>query len=196
MSEPLACCIHGIDLAQIKVGDTVCIVGGGAIGLLLLQLVRMSGAAKIVVSEPNAVRREKALELGADLCIDPLEDGWYEKYTAFAGEGAEVVIECAGNRAAVHSAFTFAKKGAMVLLFSVPSVGATYDLPLMDVFKKELTIRGTFVNPDTHQRAVNLINSGRIQIAPIITHTFGLDQLPEAIDMQVSAESIKVIVKA
>ena len=196
MSEPLACCIHGIDLAQIKVGDTVCIVGGGAIGLLLLQLVRMSGAAKIVVSEPNAVRREKALELGADLCINPLEEDCYEKYTAFMGEGAEVVIECAGNRAAVTSAFRFAKKGAMILLFSVPSVGATYDLPLMDVFTKELTIRGTFVNPDTHQRAVNLINSGRNQIAPIITHTFGLNELPEAIDMQVSAESIKVIVKA
>ena len=196
MSEPLACCIHGIDLAQIKVGDTVCLVGGGAIGLLLLQLVRMSGAAKIVVSEPNEIRRQKAMELGADLCINPLEEGAYEKYTAFVGDGADVVIECAGNRAAVDSAFKFAKRGAMILLFSVPSVGATYDLPLMDVFKKELTIRGTFVNPDTHLRAVNLINSGRIQIAPIITHTFGLDQLPEAIDMQVSAESIKVIVKA
>ena len=197
MSEPLACCIHGIDLAQIKLGDTVCVVGGGAIGLLLLQLARMSGASKIVVSEPNEVRREKALQLGADFCINPLEEGYYEKYLDFiGGDGADVVIECAGNRAAVHSAFTFAKKGAMILLFSVPSVGAMYDLPLMDVFKKELTIRGTFVNPDTHLRAVQLINSGRIQIAPIITHTFSLDQLPEAIDMQVSAESIKVIVKA
>ena len=197
MSEPLACCIHGIDLAEIKLGDTVCVVGGGAIGLLLLQLAKMSGASKIVVSEPNEIRRQKAMELGADMCINPLEEGHYEKYIDFiGGDGADVVIECAGNRAAVNSAFKFAKKGAMILLFSVPSVGATYDLPLMDVFKKELTIRGTFVNPDTHQRAVNLINSGRIKIEPIITHTFGLDQLPEAIDMQVSSESIKVIVKA
>ena len=107
--------------------------------MILLQLVKMSGAAKIVVSEPNEVRRQKALELGADLCINPLEEGYYEKYTEFMGEGAEVVIECAGNRAAVEGAFKFAKKGAMILLFSVPSVGATYDLPLMDVFKKELT---------------------------------------------------------
>ena len=197
MSEPLACCIHGIDLAQIKLGDTVCVVGGGAIGMLLLQLARLSGASKVVVSEPNEGRRQKALELGADLCINPLEEGYYEKYLEFiGGEGADVVIECAGNRAAVNSAFKFAKRGAMILLFSVPSVGATYDLPLMDVFKKELTIRGTFVNPDTHLRAVQLINSGRIKIAPIITHTFTRDQIPEAIDMQVSAESIKVIVKA
>ena len=78
----------------------------------------------------------------------------------------------------------------------MPSVDATYALPLFDVYQKELTIRGTFVNPDTHQRAVELINSGRIQIAPILTHTFSLDELPEAIAMQTSPESIKVLVKA
>jgi len=82
------------------------------------------------------------------------------------------------------------------LLFSVPKVEATYEVPLFDVYQKELTIKGTFVNPDTHLRAVELINSGRIQIAPIITHTFTLDELPEAIAMQMSAEAIKVIVKA
>ena len=60
----------------------------------------------------------------------------------------------------------------------------------------KMTIRGTFVNPDTHQRAVALINSGRIQIAPIITHTFSLEELPEAIAAQMGAEAIKVIVKA
>ncbi len=172
-------------------------VGGGAIGLLLVQLARLSGAAKVVLSEPNAVRRKKALELGADLCINPLEDGHYQEYTDFIGDdGADVVIECAGNRAAVQSAFRFAKRGTTILLFSVPSVGTTYDLPLFDVFQKELTIRGTFVNPDTHLRAVELINSGRIQIGPILTHTFSLEELPEAIAMQMSAESIKVVVKA
>ncbi len=197
MSEPLACCIHGIDRAEIKVGDTVCVVGGGAIGLLLLQLARLSGAARVIVSEPNAIRREKALLLGADFCLDPLEAGALEKYMDYTdGEGADVVIECAGNHAAVESAFQFAKRGATILLFSVPSVGAVYELPLFDVFQKELTIRGTFVNPDTHQRAVALINSGRIQIAPILTHSYSLDELPEAIAKQMSADSIKVLVRA
>lgn len=147
MSEPLACCLHGIDRA--------------------------------------------------DLCINPLEDGYYEKFLAFVGgDGADVIIECAGNHAAVESAFKFARRGATILLFSVPKVEATYEVPLFDVYQKELTIKGTFVNPDTHLRAVELINSGRIQIAPIITHTFTLDELPEAIAMQMSAEAIKVIVKA
>ena len=138
MAEPLACCLHGIDLAGIQVGDKVCVVGGGA----------------------------------------------------------NVVIECVGNVPAVKSAFQFAGKGATVLLFSVPKVDATFDLPLFDVYKKELTIKGSFVNPDTHARAVALINSGKVDFGPIITHRNTLDQLPEAIAMQMSDASIKVVVEA
>ena len=107
-----------------------------------------------------------------------------------------MVIECVGNVPAVKSAFQFAGKGATILLFSVPKVDAAFDLPLFDVYKKELTIKGSFVNPDTHARAVALINSGKINFAPIITHHFTLDQLPEAIAMQMSSESIKVVVEA
>ncbi len=196
MSEPLACCVHGIDRAEIRCGDTVCIVGGGAIGLLLLQLAKLSGAAKLVLSEPNAKRREVAKELGADLCFDPRAENAYREYLDFVGgDGADVVIECAGNNAAVESAFCFAGKGATILLFSVPHVDAKNPLPLFDVYQRELTVRGTFVNPDTHSRAVALINSGKIKIAPILTHAFPLSMLPEALAMQTNEESIKVIVK-
>ena len=97
---------------------------------------------------------------------------------------------------AVKSAFQFAGKGATILLFSVPKVDATFELPLFDVYKKELTIKGSFVNPDTHDRAVRLINSGKVDFSSIITHRFTLDQLPEAIAMQMSSESIKVVVEA
>ena len=112
------------------------------------------------------------------------------------GEGAQVVIECVGNVTAVKSAFQFAAKGATILLFSVPKVDSTFELPLFDVYKKELTIKGSFVNPDTHARAVALINSGKVDFGPIVTHRFTLDQLPQAIAMQMSEESIKVVVEA
>ena len=86
--------------------------------------------------------------------------------------------------AAAKNAFKFARRSATILLFSVPKAETTYEVLLFDVYQKELTIKGAFVN------------SGRIQIAPIITHTFTLDELPEAIAMQMSTEVIKVIVKA
>ena len=194
MAEPVACCLHGIDLAGIKAGDRVCIVGGGAIGLIMLQLAKLSGASSLVLSEPNEKRRQVALSLGADAAIDPTAPDARSAYEAALGDGADVVIECVGNNAAVKSAFQLAKKGATIVLFSVPKVDATFDLPLFDVYKKELTIKGSFVNPDTHERAVRLINSGKLDFTSIITHRFNLDQLPEAIAMQMSSESIKVVV--
>lgn len=196
MAEPLACCLHGIDLAGIQVGDKVCVVGGGAIGLLMVQLAKLSGASQIVLSEPNEKRRQVGLQLGANAAIDPTRPDAQEAFAQVLGGGANVVIECVGNVSAVKSAFQFAGKGATVLLFSVPKVDATFDLPLFDVYKKELTIKGSFVNPDTHARAVALINSGKVDFGPIITHRFTLDQLPEAIAMQMSDASIKVVVEA
>lgn len=196
MAEPLACCLHGIDLAGIQVGDKVCVVGGGAIGLLMVQLAKLSGASQIVLSEPNKKRRQVGLQLGANAAIDPTRPDAQEAFAQVLDGGANVVIECVGNVPAVKSAFQFAGKGATVLLFSVPKVDATFDLPLFDVYKKELTIKGSFVNPDTHARAVALINSGKVDFGPIITHRFTLDQLPEAIAMQMSDASIKVVVEA
>ena len=196
MAEPLACCLHGIDLAGIQVGDKVCVVGGGAIGLLMVQLAKLSGASQIVLSEPNEKRRQVGLQLGANTALDPTRPDAQEAIAQVLGGGANVVIECVGNVPAVKSAFQFAGKGATVLLFSVPKVDATFDLPLFDVYKKELTIKGSFVNPDTHARAVALINSGKVDFDPIITHRFTLDQLPEAIAMQMSDASIKVVVEA
>ena len=194
MAEPLACCLHGIDLAGIKPGQKVCVIGGGAIGLIMVQLAKLSGASTLVLSEPNELRRQVGLGLGADAAIDPTAADAQSAYEAALGDGADVVIECVGNNPAVKSAFQLAAKGATIVLFSVPKVEATFDLPLFDVYKKELTIRGSFVNPYTHERAVRLINSGKLDFTSIITHRFNLDQLPEAIAMQMSSESIKVVV--
>ena len=107
---------------------------------------------------------------------------------------ANVVIECVGNTPAVQSAFGFAKKGATIVLFSVPKVDGTFQLPLFDMYKKELTVKGSFVNPDTHHRAVQLLNAGKLDFTPIITHRFPLGKMEEAIAEQMSSESIKVVV--
>lgn len=189
MAEPVACCLHGIDRAEICEGNTVCIVGGGAIGLIMVQLARLAGAAKIILSEPNEKRRSVGLSLGADIAIDPAAPGAMDGFR----NAADVVIECVGNLPAVKSAFAYAKKGANIVLFSVPKVDSKFDLPLFDVYKKELTIKGSFVNPDTHSRAVALLNAGKLNFDQIITHRFPLAQMPEAIAMQMSDQSIKVI---
>ena len=94
MAEPLACCLHGIDAAGIRPGSTVCVIGGGAIGLLMVQLARLSGAAKVILSEPVELRRSAGLSVGADLAVDPLREDLSARVREAAGKsGADVVIE-------------------------------------------------------------------------------------------------------
>lgn len=195
MAEPLACCLHGIDRAKIRPGDHVYIIGGGTIGLLMVQLAKLSGAATITLSEPVALRREIGLKLGATWALAP-QDGVFapEAPSQVKDRGADVVIECVGNSRAVERAFEAAARGATILLFSVPKPDAVFPVHLYDIFQKELTILGSFVNPDTHQRAVELLNSGRIRTDLLITHRFPVEQCEEAIKMQMSSESIKVLV--
>lgn len=196
MAEPLACCIHGIDNAEIRTGDTVLVVGGGAIGLMMVQLAKLSGASMVILSEPVEMRRRIGLQVGADAVLDPMHENLKERLRELTGEsGTDVVIECVGNTSATAQAFEAAKRGTTLLLFSVPKAGAIHPLSLEDVYQKELRIVGSMINPDTHQRAVNLINSGRIQLAPIITHRFPIEKLKEAILMQMSSESLKVLVE-
>lgn len=196
MTEPLACCVHGIDKAGIQPGNTVCVIGGGAIGLLMIQLAKISGASKVVLSEPVAMRREIGMEVGACGTIDPIHEDIKERLEKLLGrKGADVVIECVGTPVAAEQAFLAADKGATILLFSVPKPDSTYNLHLEEVFQKELTIVGSMINPDTHGRAAALINSGVLKLEPIITHSFPVEQVEEAILAQQSAETIKVIVE-
>ena len=92
-------------------------------------------------------------------------------------------------------AFAAAKRGTTVLLFSVPKPDTCHPLDLMAVYQKELTVVGSMINPDTHGRAVALINSGLIRFDEIITHSFPVDRLDEGIRMQMSDASIKVVIE-
>jgi len=195
MAEPLACAVHGIDLAGIVPGQSVLIIGGGTIGLLMVQLARLKGASCVLLSEPVELRRKLGVELGADGAIDPMGEDLSQRIGELTGqEGTDVVIECVGKPFAVEQALKCAGRGGHIVLFSVPEPEAVATLPLFDVYSKELSITGSIINPDTHQRAVNLLNSGRLNIQPLITHTFDLNHMDEAIHMQMSAESVKVTV--
>ena len=170
-------------------------IGGGAIGLIMVQLAKLAGASAVILSEPVEMRRRIGLEVGASCTVDPINENLNDRIRDITGtEGVDVVIECVGRLAVTRQAFDAAKRGATVLLFSVPQPDAIFGLDLMAVFQKELNIRGSFINPDTLLRAVQLINSGKIQLDSIITHRFPLEKVQDAINMQMSNESIKVLV--
>ena len=95
-SEPLACCLHALDVARIRPGDAVAVLGGGVIGLLMVQLARLAGAGEIILVTRQQARRDLALKLGATLAVDPTVLTGRRGARRPACTGVDVVLECAG----------------------------------------------------------------------------------------------------
>jgi len=181
MAEPVACCLHGIDLCAMSPGGTVLIIGGGTIGLIMLQLAKLSGAARLIVSEPISAKRETALALGADLVFDPIADDASSILSTAGVSNIDTVIECVGLRATMLDAIKLAGIASTVMLFGLGSPSDTIPLAPFDLFKKELTLRASFINPYTQQRALDLIAAGKIDVAALTQGTIGLDALAETL---------------
>ena len=194
MAEPVACCLHGIDMCEIRPGHQVLVIGGGMIGLLMLQLAKLSGAAKVALMEPVAEKRDVARKLGADVCIDPLHEDAKAILEANGMTRIHTVIECVGKPATIQQGIALAGNKALVMMFGLTKPEETIDLKPFDVFKKELTLKASYINPYTQQRALDLIDSGRLDVSSMIYEVSPLEKL-EAIlsDPQLRAKGKFVI---
>jgi L-iditol 2-dehydrogenase len=192
--EPLSCAIHGIDRANIRAGDVVVILGGGTVGLLMLQLARNAGASVVVIVEPVAEKRVIAAQLGAALVLDPASEDPREAIMGLASEGADVVIECVGKIETMQLALQLARRGGTVQFFGVSPLGATIPVEPNLVYFKELTIVGSYVNPHTFDRSIALLRSGTVAIDKFSIHTFPLDGVHEALVHQREGRALKSII--
>ncbi len=182
--EPLACCLHGVDIAQIKTGSSVIVLGGGVIGLLTVQLARLAGAATVVLVTRQESKRTLAETLGATHTIDPGAGDVTARISGPSGMlpgGADVVIECAGVAETVEQSVRLARSGGTVVILGVMAQGAKVSFEPFDILFRELRVLGSFINPDTHGRAAAMIASGIIKVGPLISRTISLDEAPEAI---------------
>jgi 2-desacetyl-2-hydroxyethyl bacteriochlorophyllide A dehydrogenase len=174
--EPLACALRGVQQAQIQQGDTVVILGAGAIGCLLLQLSTLAGSAMNIVAEPEQERRARAKQLGADHVADIGElEAVLEGLTG--GVGADVVIEASGTLEGARQTLELVRRGGRVVWFGVYPERERLEISPFLVNENEITIRGSFNNPSTHQAAVALAGSGRIKLDQLISDRIRLDQL-------------------
>lgn len=176
LAETVSCCVHGIDLCNLKPGQNVLIIGCGPIGALMLQLAKSAGAGRIIVSEIVKEKRELALKYGADVVVDPVN----EDLAAVLKENAEnvdCVIECAGTVYTAEQAINLAGKGAVVMLFGLTSPGDFIKIRPYDIFQKEITIRSSFINPYTFNRAINLLATGRVRTDGIISDIIPIDEI-------------------
>ena len=182
MTEPLACCVHGIDQCEISCGDTVAVIGGGMIGMIMLQLAKLSGAGKLILIEPVAEKREIAKGLGADLCIDPIKENVQEVLKQNDIKRIACVIECAGKTFTMKQAIDIAGKKSVVMLFSVCGPDEEVPIKPYEIFKKEIVLKSSFINPYCQQRALELINGGKIDVTSVVYDKVPLEKLPEVFE--------------
>ncbi|MBU4444589.1 MAG: zinc-dependent alcohol dehydrogenase family protein [Candidatus Marinimicrobia bacterium] len=194
LMEPLSCVIYGFRCADIQPGDSVAIVGGGVIGIMMLKLARLSAARQIIIVEPDAKRRELCRAIGADAVFNPNGKNADVEIIKFTRGGAEVVIECVGSVAAVDQAYRLVKNGGKLIIFGVSSVDQKWTISPYDIFRKDITIRGSFLNPFTFKTAVELVASGKINFDDLDIRAFPLNVIQEAFKNQIQQKSLKTVI--
>jgi len=194
LAEPLSCCLHTIDLAGIRPGASVAVVGAGTIGLMLLQLARRAGATRVLVSEPSAAKREVAQRLGADVLVDPLhEDVQAAARDMCGGRGVDIALEAVGARQTVIDAIALPRRGGTVVLMGVAAPTTEIPLRPFDLFERELTIKSAYIREFEFQRTVELLP--RLELQSLITDRFPLSSAVEAVQNVKSGHGIKTVVE-
>lgn len=191
--EPLSCSIHVVEEANVKFGDIVVVIGGGTMGLILLQLIKQKGAKLIIVSEPVEFKRELAQKLGADIVIDPINEDLISSVRKISRYGANVVIEGIGLPKTVEESIKILnKKGTLVLSGLCPE-SKTINISPLQIIRDEITIKGAFLNPFSFSRAVDQVS--KIDTKCLITGSYALGDIKEAMEEAEKGNQIKIIIK-
>lgn len=195
--EPLACCLHGVDLADVKAGSSAIIIGGGVIGLLVVQLARLAGATTVILITRNESKRKLAETFGATATVDPSPGGVVERITGPNGlvpGGADVVFECAGLKETVEEAPLLTGRGGTAVILGVLPSGLKTEIEPFDLLFREVRMVTSFLNPFTHKRAAELISSGTVVIEPLISHRVGLSDAIGSISRPAGGGEIRTLV--
>lgn len=196
LAEPLACVMNGQERVAVAAGDVVVVMGAGPIGLLHVKLARFAGARRVIVSEPNAARRAAALAEGAETVVDPTgEDLLRIVRDQTGGLGCDVAIVAIGVPALANQALALVRRRGRVCLFAGFSVGDAATLDVNLIHYGELIVTGAFgLSRLQFERALDLLGSGRLNVASFVTHRFGLPSIAEAIRTAEDGAAIKVAI--
>lgn len=194
MLEPLGVALHSVDLAHLRTGMSVGVFGCGPIGLLIVQLARLSGAARIVATDLLSHRLDAARDCGATDVL-PARDGEEAKEVLALTEGGlDVVFEVAGEGPAVEASMEAAKPGARVILVGIPS-DDRISFSASVSRRKGLTVKLVRRMKHTYERATMLVERGLVDVRSLVTHRFPLDRFEEAFQVASRREGIKVVIE-
>jgi L-iditol 2-dehydrogenase len=185
MLEPLGVAIHAVDLAHLKPGQSVAVLGAGPIGLLTAAVAKAAGASELYMTEPVVHRRQFALDYAADVALDPNEtDMVAEIMRLTGGRGVDVAFEAAGAPETPGQAAEVARIGGKVIIAGIPS-DDSMTMRASTVRRKGLTIKLVRRMKHVYPRAILLVQKGLVDVKPLVTHLFPLERIADAFDLVV-----------
>jgi L-iditol 2-dehydrogenase len=195
MLEPLGVAIHAVDLGKLKAGMTVGVFGCGPIGLLVIQMAKVSGATNIVATDKLPHRVKAAKKFGADQAF-LVEDNSQlsEIRAATQGRGVDVSFEAAGVQEAVDDAFAAVRPGGKIVLAGIPGNDKT-SFSAAVARRKGLTIKLVRRMKHTYPRAIELVSKGLVDVRSIVTHSFPLTQASDAFRMAERRDGLKIMIE-
>lgn len=185
-AEPASCVAHGMDVLRVTPGATALVLGAGPTGQLLAQFVRSSGAAHVTVAGPTAFKLDTARRLGADrtFVMDRADlPGDVAQLRELSGkDGYDVVIDATGAAEVCAVCVPLTRNGGTTVFYGVTDESDLVQVSPYDIFRRELTIKGSFAEINSFPAALEALRSGRVKTDGMITHRFGLDDYAKALE--------------
>jgi 2-desacetyl-2-hydroxyethyl bacteriochlorophyllide A dehydrogenase len=191
--EPLACVVHALKRFRMGPADSVLLFGAGPMGVLLVQALRNNGAARVVVVDKQPDRLALAAQYGA--VSVPAGPGLKDVLADLAPRGFHAVVDATGVPAVVEQAFQYLRPRGQYLQFGVTPRTATVRINPYDLFHNDWTIVGSFALCYTFLPAIDLLQYGVIDVAPLVSHTVPLAQFGEAFHAFEAGQTLKVHVR-
>ena len=177
MLEAVSVALHGVAVSEMSGDETVLVIGAGMIGLLLLQAAKAAGASRVFVSDVDATRLELAKELSADETLLASGAALIEEIVnATNGRGVDVVLEAVGRGETIAAGIDCVRKGGTVTL--VGNISPQIELPLQKVVSRQIRLQGSCASAGEYPEAMELIASGKIKVASLITAVAPLSEGP------------------
>eukprot|EP00800_Vazella_pourtalesii_P010915 TRINITY_DN2650_c0_g1_i2.p1 TRINITY_DN2650_c0_g1~~TRINITY_DN2650_c0_g1_i2.p1 ORF type:complete len:370 (+),score=76.17 TRINITY_DN2650_c0_g1_i2:49-1110(+) len=193
--EPLSVGVHACRRAGVTGGDTILICGAGPIGLVTLLSARAFGATNIAITDINPMRLEFAKTLGVNhtLLVEGDPQSTANKAVELLGKMPDISIDCVAFPPTISTAIYATKSGGTCVLVGLGP--PTSEIPIVNACVREVDIRGVFRYKGCYQKAMDMIASGLINVKPLVTHRFAMEQAVDAFEKTKSGEGIKVIIK-
>jgi L-iditol 2-dehydrogenase len=194
--EPVAVAVHAVRKAKQKINDVVVILGAGTIGLLVMQVAKLAGAGKVIVTDVLDYRLKKAGELGADRLVNPASQDLIKIIQEKYGRNeVDLIYDCVGIEETISQAIQIARKGIRIMVIGVPEERIEVDLSLIQ--DRELEIVGSlmYVRED-FKAAIDFIQKERLKVKPLVTHHFKLKDVDKAFHLitEEKKEVLKVLI--